>query len=454
MAQLNDMEELLHQITDSEIKDYMKEAMSCYYANAYRGCIVLSVIAMFEDLMRKLQELSFINGRARGVYNLLAAKQQDQDVFENEMLEQLCSNNIISKLEKDIFNNIKTLRHKSAHPSGHKPSSEEARYVFSEVILKVLTQPLLKTIHLIEEIIKRLENENYFPSKETGVVKLIVENEIKNLHADAYASLIVKLTERIEDSTINEKLNRKLFLYGLSLQCDSDLTKHIANIFVKKQVHNLGLKIILTALFTKDNKLLENIKEDSITLQRLNSMLIFKINNDKNIGTFPNTAHTFFKENAELIFELGLYEEFKNSIEKMFEKYEYSFPKELLIFDEFKSIVIDKYKNNAKSPIFTISNEFVEKYENIDSFLILESLDAFEICKNIKIAADSRSFLSKSYYNDYFEKFPCLKASAKEHIESLPSTTGIDEDLIEKICKEIPKVDDTNEIEVNEIEIL
>lgn len=77
MAQLNDMEELLHQITNSEIKDYMKEAMSCYYANAYRGCIVLSVIAMFEDLMRKLQELSFINGRARGVYNILVAKQQD-----------------------------------------------------------------------------------------------------------------------------------------------------------------------------------------------------------------------------------------------------------------------------------------------------------------------------------------------------------------------------------------
>lgn len=451
MAQLNDMEELLHQITDSEIKDYMREAMSCYYANAYRGCIVLSVIAMFEDLMRKLKELSFINGRARGVYNLLVAKQEDQDVFEHEMLEQLCSNNIISKLEKDIFNNIKTLRNKSAHPSGHKPSSEEARYVFSEIILKVLTQPLLKTTHLIDEIIERLENENYFPAKEPDVVKSIVENEIKNLHNDAYALLVSKLTEEIKNSTVNEKLNPKLFLYGLSLQCDNDLTKHISNIFVKRYVENLDLKGILTALFTKDNKLLECIKEDDITLQRLNSMMIYKIDNDRNIGNFPNTSHTFFRENSELISELNLYQNFQSSIELIFEKYEYSFPKELLALNEFKTIVVDKYKNNAKSSRFLTSNEFVEKYEHIDTFLVLEPSDAFEICKNIKIAADGRSYTSKSHYNDYFESFPNLKRLANEYTESLPSTTEIDEDLLDKICNNIPQSDESEE---NEIEIL
>lgn len=445
------MEELLHQITDSEIKDYMREAMSCYYANAYRGCIVLSVIAMFEDLMRKLKELSFINGKARGVYNVLVAKQEDQNVFEHEMLEQLCSNNIISKLEKDIFTNIKTLRHKSAHPSGHKPSSEEARYVFSEIILKVLTKPLLKTTHLIDEIIERLENENYFPSKEPEVIKSIVENEIKNLHDDAYAILIKKIIEDIKDSTISEKLNTKLFLYGLSLQCNNDLTKFIASIFVKKHIDNLKFKNFITALFTKENNLLGIIKEDLITVQRLNSMILTKIEKDKDIGNSPNTFFTFFRKNSELISEFELYEKFKPSIEKIFEEYQYSFPKELLIFDEFKTTVITQYKDNAMSSMFTTSNKFAEKYEFIDSFLRLEPLDAFEICKNIKIAADGRSFSSRSYYNDYFEKYPFLKTSAKKYIESLPSTTGIDEDLIDKICNNIPQSDESEE---NEIEIL
>ncbi len=451
MAQLNDMEELLHQITDNEIKDYMREAMSCYYANAYRGCIVLSVIAMFEDLMRKLKELSFINGRARGVYNLLIAKQQDQDVFENEMLDQLCSNNIISKLEKDIFNNIKILRHKSAHPSGHKPSSEEARYIFSEVILKVLTKPLLKTTHLIEEILERIENKNYFPSVEPDMIKAIVENEIKILHEDGYATLVAKLTENIKKTIISEKFNQKIFLYGLSLQCDSSLTNHISNIFVKKYIDNLELSGVLTALFTNGNKLLECIKEDVIVLQRLNSMLVSKIENEDNIGNFLNTSHRFFRENSELILEYGLFERFRSSTERMFEKYQYSFPKELLIFNALKSKIIEKYKSNAKASMFLTSNEFVEKYAYIDSFLNLEPLDAFEICKNIKIAADSRSFSSRNYYNDYFEKFPCLKASAKEYVELLPNIAGIDEDLIEKICNNIPQNDET---EGNTIEIL
>ena len=41
MPHLHDMEELISSIEDNQVKDYMKEAMSCYMANAYRACIVL-----------------------------------------------------------------------------------------------------------------------------------------------------------------------------------------------------------------------------------------------------------------------------------------------------------------------------------------------------------------------------------------------------------------------------
>ena len=116
-----------------------------------------------------------------------------------------------------------------------------------------------------------------------------------------------------------------------------------------------------------------------------------------------------------------------------------SMSKDFIIVDskieEIDSIYndIDKYKNNAKSSMFIVSNDFVEKYEYIDSFIKLEPFDAFEICKNIKIAADNRSFTLNTYYNDNFDKFPKLKASAKEYIDSLHNHTGIDDDLIQKI---------------------
>jgi len=436
LAQLSDMEELLEQIENIEIKDYMREAMSCYYANAYRGCIVLCVIAMFDDLMRKLQELSYINGTATGIYKVLLAKQEDQDVFENDMLTQLCSNNIISKLEKDIFNNLKGLRNKSAHPSGHKPTAEEARYVYSEVISKVITQPLLKTIHLIEDILKKINNANFFYINTPDVIKSIVENEIINLHDDAYAMLIVKLTDEIKDAQLNDKKNYKLFLYGLALLNKTEISEKIYKKFIKNHIDNLELRAIIIPLFTKDNRMLEFLKDDLIIIGRLNSMIISKINSENGVGIIPNNSHAFFKENSELIIKFSLYDKFKTSLEKMFDKYEYSFPKELLIFEEMKNTIIDKYKNNAKSSMYTKSNKFVQEFAYVDSFLTLEPVDAYEICKNIKMAGDSCSFASKNYYNNYFNDFPNLKAKAKEYINSLDDESDIDADLLRKIVED------------------
>ncbi len=41
MPGLSDMEELLPRIRNKQITDYMREALACYNAAAYRACIVL-----------------------------------------------------------------------------------------------------------------------------------------------------------------------------------------------------------------------------------------------------------------------------------------------------------------------------------------------------------------------------------------------------------------------------
>ena len=68
MANLTDMEELLGSIEAVQIREYMREAMSCYMAGAYRGCIVLSYIALFDDLLSKLGELGNVNSEAKSVF--------------------------------------------------------------------------------------------------------------------------------------------------------------------------------------------------------------------------------------------------------------------------------------------------------------------------------------------------------------------------------------------------
>nr|CAC9147454.1 Uncharacterised protein [Escherichia coli] len=52
MSSLRDMEELIGDIVDVELKEYMREALICYMTGAHRACVVLSFIAIFEDLFK------------------------------------------------------------------------------------------------------------------------------------------------------------------------------------------------------------------------------------------------------------------------------------------------------------------------------------------------------------------------------------------------------------------
>jgi hypothetical protein len=52
---LTDMEELVATVPEKDIASYLREAFVCYGAGAYRGCIVLTHIALFEGLRQKLR---------------------------------------------------------------------------------------------------------------------------------------------------------------------------------------------------------------------------------------------------------------------------------------------------------------------------------------------------------------------------------------------------------------
>ena len=108
MPHLHDMEELVNSIEDDQAKDYMKEAMSCYMASAYRACIVLTYIALFDDIIKKLGELSNVNGKARKIYNEAKKKINSQDVYESYVIDQLQSNSLLPSLDTSFLETLRT----------------------------------------------------------------------------------------------------------------------------------------------------------------------------------------------------------------------------------------------------------------------------------------------------------------------------------------------------------
>jgi len=169
----------------------MREAMNCYFAGAYRGCIVMSYISLFDDITEKLGAMSHVNRDAREIFTEVETRKNSQDVFENFLLEKLASKNLISELDRATINLIRDRRNKSSHPTGHQPSAEEARYIFFEVVDKFLSKDKLETKHAVDEIILRFSNQNFFISMNVGDTKDMVAHEIKLLHPEVYPYLII-----------------------------------------------------------------------------------------------------------------------------------------------------------------------------------------------------------------------------------------------------------------------
>ncbi|EFO0124378.1 hypothetical protein D1O60_12540, partial [Escherichia coli] len=216
MSSLRDMEELISDIVDVELKEYMREALTCYMTGAHRACVVLSFIAIFEDLLKKLNGMASTNKVARAIFAEINKKREEQKVFENDLLNRLKSEKIITDIDADFLTVLKTLRNKAAHPSGHKPTAEEARYVFSETIGRFLSKPILSTTQVADEIISKLTNAYLFPTTNIQDHATVVNEGVKNLHHDGYSYLLKKLLQSLDNPNEQIQVNAKRYLLGLS----------------------------------------------------------------------------------------------------------------------------------------------------------------------------------------------------------------------------------------------
>ncbi|MCW2370780.1 hypothetical protein [Sphingobium sp. B11D3D] len=94
-----DMEELLAKISNRGMVGYMREAATCYAAGAYRGGIVFSYIALFDDMRAKLAQLGTINKVAHAVHLEVEKRANDQDVFETFMADRLKKEGLLTAAE-------------------------------------------------------------------------------------------------------------------------------------------------------------------------------------------------------------------------------------------------------------------------------------------------------------------------------------------------------------------
>jgi hypothetical protein len=436
VAHLTDMEELLATTPATPIRDYMREAMNCYMAGAYRGCIVLSYIALFDDLLGKLGELGKVNAAAKSVYSDAMKKKSDQDVFESYLIDQLSSKTLISGLDAAFLNTLRTLRNKSAHPSGHKPSPEESRFIFFETITRFLSRPILSTTQLVDEIVGRLNNANFFPTTISSDIKTIVEEEISSLHDEAIPQLIVKLIGSIVSADPTLAKNSGSFLIGLAQLDKASVNKELQSKVLTAKSDDPQYSPIVLQLLSANGKLIVGLS--TVCMARVRQVLSKQIDDVTASVTESKLLHptSTITSIAKHLDEAALLSNFKPELEKLFEKRPYS--QNLLttlvgrtgVFAIYFDIVLAK----AGSSDFGTANAFASSVENIDAALsaLVSDEQAFQLVVAVLKAANWGSFGAQDLRQAKFAGAPVLRAKATTH--AMENTTAASAYLAEKLA--------------------
>ncbi len=381
MTRLKDMEEMIESIHEEHLKDFMKEAYLSYMAGAYRSVIIVSSIAVYEDLRIKTEQLSRINPEAKSITKEVKKLMDERNPFEKYIEDQLVSKNILSSTDSRNLVIIRDRRNLSAHPTDHKVTAEEARYIYCLCIGNFLSKPVLYANEQIDFIIKDLKNDYYFPQDSLSDIEIKVKNSIQCLHKGSYPYLIKVLFEKID--LINEPLNNygKYLLGLIKLSKNSDVIRDvILKYMIEEKSNNSSYRFLLTYALSINPSLY--LKSNSDTKSRLKKFLseyekiIFEYS-----SLYINNVIVFLEG---IIESNNTYlDEFKTELEDLITYMPYNNQLVNLAVkdDELKELLVKEYISNADNQTFNISNELANNMERLDSLLAnrLKPKDCFNI---------------------------------------------------------------------------
>jgi hypothetical protein len=254
------MEELIAMVSDNDVADYLREALACYGAGAHRACIVLSHIALFDGLRRKVKALAPVNAVAKSVSDEIEPLAASQKVFELALIHKLKGADIITQLEAQLLEQLNNQRNKAAHPSGHVVTAEEARFVFSETIQKFLKAPIRETSYVVDQVIGKIAEQNFFPSSKLSDIEAVVDQEIANLDKMAMPFLIAKLVQAWEGTDTAAKKNAKNFLLALASKRNPDFRTLIVKKLIDPKSSNDKNAEFFSCLATCDPEILTSLE--------------------------------------------------------------------------------------------------------------------------------------------------------------------------------------------------
>jgi|GEM_PF-1027724 len=234
---LRDMEDLLNNVYDNEIKDYLKEALKCYMGGSYRACVIMSVIAGVYDLHKKVKALAGSDPSYRNLDNEIERRKRSLEVYEKYLFEQ-CATEEIDMLNNSELKELQRCldtRNDCAHPSNFICSPEKARDIYSSVIDILASKPVLFGFKHMRNLIAEMEERTFFPVVDASRMKVIICEKLDRFQRKAIDPFFKLLSATIKapNSTI-QKTNALRFL-ALSVNNVAEYGQYVTEFIDKDQ---------------------------------------------------------------------------------------------------------------------------------------------------------------------------------------------------------------------------
>lgn len=388
------MEEIVVKIKEEHIREYMQEALNCYNAKSYRGCVIMSTIAAMHDLYEKIDGLANSVTEARTLIEAINIRKSNESIYEKYMVEQAAAMSILTPAEKTKILSYLDIRNQCAHPNEHVSTAEEARAVFTGYIDTIISQPALLGPSYIANFVSRLESSSFFPKYKKEVIIDTVNEELKKLHDKTKKPLAKKLIAIIESAEVNgvKWKNATCFIAGMLVVIEDEqqlrnICRGFSNLIERENL--FGSILYMTKMAPEMVNLLEVIDRN-----RYIANLIKSINKEPAITE---------NEIVQLLLERGILS--RHEVSELVEKYKSGIQNSVqktLIGETLRSSVnnLKKWTKPVSTlNISTLDNMYFEKllelirdadYNNVNDALdmLLELDEAFIKRMNSKYHTD------------------------------------------------------------------
>jgi len=424
VAGLTDMEELIATVSDKDVADYLREALICYGTGAHRACVVLTHIALFDGLRRKVKALAPINKVAKAVSDEIEPLATSQKVFETVLIQRLRSAGIFSHLEAQILEQLNNQRNKAAHPSGHIITAEEARFVYSEAIQKFLSKPIRETSYVVDSVMAKLGDQNFFPSATLGDMAAVVDQELANLDMLAKPFLMNKLVQALESGDDTTVRNVENFLITLASKRDGSDRINMVKYLIGPKSSDSKHAEFFTTLVACDPEILTVIEIG--TKLRVQTLLLNNAAVSAVWGNYQEFRHPGHVLGAclKVLGEKYMLTDMNEFTMLVVTKASYSpeFIAAVASAPSIFALLLKRYLERASSSQYDTSNSFSRAAPAMDRPLADAATDeqALNILAAIVRGADHGGNVPGALANSAFIKLPALKAKAKAYVTANP----------------------------------